>query len=983
MSEGRRWLVCAGVNDYGGQVELPNLHGAVNGACLIYRILRDEYNFEGLLLAQSRDIADGPFAALAPESAGPGAREEIIDCVGDMRRQMGPDDVFLFYFSGHGLADGPGYMAPFGSKFDKTSTYLMYRHLFAELSSLPCRRQALFFDCCYSGKATASSGAGGGATGPDAPRVVAFASTSDAEASPGRIPGLTMGDTSPFTQALADFLQQVEVGASFDPEDLFQWLKQKTPARIPANWTGFDPTPTWRAEVPEIRRGRGEFRLRRPGLSLDVPPCLQGRAGDPLPLPLRAQRRGRDGEPLQWTVAASARTGAAESPGGAEKYAVEQDGETCVLSFAYAGDYVFEVTARDPDTDETTRRALHVRVLAPVQKPLTVDPTPLPICWKGDAYEGRVGVSGGAPPYEIEEAAGLPEGLEAEIAPPGEGEAGSWAVSIRGRVRPAVEPGTANCRNPIPIGHGLRFAIRDRAREARRFAVRLLVLDKGDYCLLDRGPFEVGYTRSAKTDGEVSEAVQKGIQAIARIKGAPGANVDGALHAVSAAQANQIAEELLQCNPGSKGDTPTFYMRRYPVTNFEWREFIRATGKACVPSHWALPAPTYFDERAQGTLPVVNIKYEWICEYLEWRGTRLPTAWEWERAARGKEGWFFPWGNEFDFGKCNILGGRAQPGLTPVDTFDHADPDLFEPDATEDGRSAAKVCDLIGNAAEWVDRRVYQKVRGRDALVQPFRGGSFLDPVFHAFAFRDSREAGVIWGADEEERSVGETSFRWLGFRDVVDLDPAPEEAQGVVPIPASSVVLDGESVATPDFEMARYAVSNLEYLEFVLDTGHRRPDHWDAESEYPFPSFRRFLPVVNVSYRDALAFCLWKSRQTGKIVRLPRPEQWLAALGRPGPYPWGADFDPQRCNSLTSGWGKRLPVFALPHGRGPAGVYNLVGNVWEWVRPDEIRGGSWRCRCEGLPRTGFCARIRDADPETGSRSDIGFRYVVNHPPEP
>src|SRR5690606_22290045 len=67
--------------------------------------------------------------------------------------------------------------------------------------------------------------------------------------------------------------------------------------------------------------------------------------------------------------------------------------------------------------------------------------------------------------------------------------------------------------------------------------------------------------------------------------------------------------------------------------------------------------------------------------------------------------------------------------------------------------------------------------------------------------------------------------------------------------------------------------------------------------------------------------------------ITLPTEQQWQrAAQGDDGrKYPWGNDFDPQRCNTEESGIGKPTPVTQYPNGASPYGVFDMAGNVFEW----------------------------------------------------
>jgi len=143
-------------------------------------------------------------------------------------------------------------------------------------------------------------------------------------------------------------------------------------------------------------------------------------------------------------------------------------------------------------------------------------------------------------------------------------------------------------------------------------------------------------------------------------------------------------------------------------------------------------------------------------------------------------------------------------------------------------------------------------------------------------------------------------------------------------------------------YYLARYPVTNGEFVRFVRESGYKsqaanidRLDH----------------PVVNVSWRDVLAYCEWLQQNLqglrvlkesggrlggGLKVRLPTESEWeKAARGNDGRiYPWGDEFDPNKCNSFGSGIGGTTPVgkYSL-QGDSPYGVTDMSGNVWEWCQ--------------------------------------------------
>ncbi len=104
-------------------------------------------------------------------------------------------------------------------------------------------------------------------------------------------------------------------------------------------------------------------------------------------------------------------------------------------------------------------------------------------------------------------------------------------------------------------------------------------------------------------------------------------------------------------------DMPSFWIDRTEVTNAQYRAYVLATG-APEPRLWSTPYDPAMDD-----LPVTAIPIAEARAYAEWAGKRLPTAWEWERAARGPLGFSYPWGNEFkgvdNPGNVGVVGNQG------------------------------------------------------------------------------------------------------------------------------------------------------------------------------------------------------------------------------------------------------------------------------------------------------------------------------------
>jgi len=97
---------------------------------------------------------------------------------------------------------------------------------------------------------------------------------------------------------------------------------------------------------------------------------------------------------------------------------------------------------------------------------------------------------------------------------------------------------------------------------------------------------------------------------------------------------------------------PAFYIDKTEVTNSVYAAFCRGTSRA-------LPEDFPSDK---GDYPVVNVSIADAKAFADWAGERLPSAKEWEKAARGADGRLFPWGDRNDASMANIgPGGQVRP----------------------------------------------------------------------------------------------------------------------------------------------------------------------------------------------------------------------------------------------------------------------------------------------------------------------------------
>lgn len=205
---------------------------------------------------------------------------------------------------------------------------------------------------------------------------------------------------------------------------------------------------------------------------------------------------------------------------------------------------------------------------------------------------------------------------------------------------------------------------------------------------------------------------------------------------------------------------------------------------------------------------------------------------------------------------------------------------------------------------------------------------------------------------------------------------------------PVHQVVID------KSFALARQEVTFAEYDRFASATGRPLPDDegWGRGNR----------PVINVSWNDAHAYTLWLAEQTGQPYRLPTEAEWeySARAGTETIYWWG-DLPGDGyavCDGCDRRWGGRQTAPVGSTRPNPWGLYDLNGNVDEWVldcyQPDYtnapadgsatqtsdcshrvMRGGSWF----DIPRVVRPAS-RYRHPATSSRNSWGFRVALDLP---
>ena len=235
------------------------------------------------------------------------------------------------------------------------------------------------------------------------------------------------------------------------------------------------------------------------------------------------------------------------------------------------------------------------------------------------------------------------------------------------------------------------------------------------------------------------------------------------------------AGEFLYQN-GEKVTLPDFWIDEHEVSIGQYAKFIeyldthpdeagkydhanQPKGKLHKPANWEI----YYG-RAKARKPVKFIPINLNCPiflvdwwdayaYAKWKGRRLPTEKEWEKAARGTDGRFYPWGNDWDPKKCN---SNADYSENPNDKGAVDGYNRWSPvDAIGTDKSPYGVIGMAGNVSEWTDT---WDDRGKFPVV---RGGNYHSA--------DNKVTHRVAELDPEGTS------EYLGFRTAADQPPSAQ----------------------------------------------------------------------------------------------------------------------------------------------------------------------------------------------------------------
>jgi len=311
------------------------------------------------------------------------------------------------------------------------------------------------------------------------------------------------------------------------------------------------------------------------------------------------------------------------------------------------------------------------------------------------------------------------------------------------------------------------------------------------------------------------------------------------------------------------------------------------------------------------------------------------------------------------------------------------------------------------------------------------------EPVVRPEPVAPNAPRDAVWPFDEEaarrrQTGSGHPTTRRIELGDGVAFDFVLVPAGAYIPGDSSGCV-DEEprawvAVEKP-FYMGRTEVTCDQYARF--DASHRNGflDQRHKDHTTPgYPADKPDMPVIRVSWDDALAFCDWFGRETGEACTLPTEAEWEWACraGADSPFSYGAldaDFsnqanladastrllavsgvnpqpiaNPNRYQDYLPkearyNDGERLMAVVGKYGPNAWGICDMHGNVWEWTlsafepypykaddgrndraltRDRVVRGGSWRDRPERA-RAGYRLAYRPYQ----RVFNVGFRIVL------
>ncbi len=376
--------------------------------------------------------------------------------------------------------------------------------------------------------------------------------------------------------------------------------------------------------------------------------------------------------------------------------------------------------------------------------------------------------------------------------------------------------------------------------------------------------------------------------------------------------------------PAHKVYLTNYYIDKYEITNAQYKACVDAAICDVPEITFSESRDSYYGNPEFSNYPVIYVKWDMAVSYCKWRNMGLPTEAQWEKAASGTDERIYPWGYDHDNTLANYQSnigdtseiGKYIKGVSPYGAYD-----------------------MAGNVKEWISDWYLENYYANALLSNPsgphsgdfkvLRGGSWSGP---------SNVVEII----NRDYALPNEINNDIGFRCVKPFESSEIDSMKLMYVPSGEFEMgssDGlyEDERPPHFVyldafwIDQTEITNKQY-QTCVEAGVCDPpadiSSYSHPNYYGNSEFDNF-PVVYIDWNSANRYCkLWVNRY------LPSEAQWeKAARGVDRrEYPWGDE----KPNASLLNFGKVLgdvtEVGKYPKGISSYGVYDMAGNVMEWV---------------------------------------------------
>ena len=437
----------------------------------------------------------------------------------------------------------------------------------------------------------------------------------------------------------------------------------------------------------------------------------------------------------------------------------------------------------------------------------------------------------------------------------------------------------------------------------------------------------------------------------------------------------QVPEDMILIRYGEE----LYYIDRYEVTVSQFQAFD--------PDYE--PAYEYFTD---SNMPATAITFDKARAYCVEKHKRLPTSEEWQLACRGQTAAEYSYGSSFDRSKARSGRRIWTDGPKAVGSFDPNEFGLYDMSGNvwewvDNGETGEENRSVLGGS--WVDGpRRTKCVASRNAAPSVaavnygFRCARSVTEADRSRMAREraeedakaqaaaEREADRVKARLEAEALArrAEVDSKAQRLLEIQQAEQRAKKARQEAQAAAFNRLVEGMVPIGEGLQQARFYIDPLEVsvADFRSFDPSYSPDEFSSLPE---------MPATGLDFGRAVAYC----ESVGK--RLPTREEWGAACfaGSGRLYAYGPTYDQDKARTGRSWYdGATAGGTGTPNGKG---MFDTVGNVWEWVDTyyggaqalRSVMGGSW---VDGADRA-KCTGESWARP-TDRRANVGFRCVVS-----